>query len=438
MSDATAAPPVMWRPYARLLAVSALLGIVISVAAFAFLALLHLMTHAVWEELPHAWGFSEPPWWWPVPWLLIGGAGVGIAVRSLPGHGGHAPVQGLSMGPVPASHVPGILLGALAGLPLGAVLGPEAPLLALGSALALIVVGPWRGSLSDPARNVLALAGAAAAISAIFGSPVVGAVFIVEATALAGVAGQNLARTVLPAVLASGIGGLVFTGVGQWTGLEIASLALPGIQGPARLDLADVLWTIPLAVVVAAAVRGVRGLGGVVARWSAPRPFVGAMVGAVAVALCASAYALLTGRSPEDVVLSGQGLLGPLAADPAAWGVGALLALLVLKGLGYAVSLGSLRGGPIFPAVLLGAAAGALLGDLPGYGAVPALAAGMAAATAASLPFPVSASVLVVLLLGSAAPPLTPVVLLAATVGYVTEHYVLGPSRHAEQHAPAH
>lgn len=424
------------RGLGRMLVLSAVVGIPVSVAAFAFLALLHEITHLVWEALPEAVGLDGPPWWWPLPWLAVAGVLVGVAVRSLPGHGGHVPVDGLSLGPVPASYVPGVLLAALAGLPLGAVLGPEGPLLAIGSALALILVRPWDASLGDPARQVVAVAGSAAALSAIFGSPVVGAVFVVEASAVAGLAGARLMAVVLPSVLTSGIGGLVFTGMGAWTGLEIASLSLPGVDAPARPDLADVLWTIPVAVVVAVGVRLVHRLGGAVARRAAARPFAGAVVGALAVGVCASGYALVTGRSPMEAALSGQELLAPLAADPAAWGAGALVALLAFKAIAYAFSLGTLRGGPIFPAVLLGAAAGVLVADLPGYGAIPGLAAGMAAATAATLPFPVSSTVLVVMLLGSAAPAMAPVVLLAVVVGYVTEHYVLRPRRERRASPP--
>ena len=436
-TTADADDPTTRRPWARFLGVCALLGIPVSVAAFLFLAVLHELTHLVWETLPEAWGFEGVPWWWPLPWLAVAGVMVGVAVRSLPGHGGHLPVHGLSLGPVPASHVPGVLLAALAGLPLGVALGPEAPLLAIGAALALVLVRPWDARLGDPARQVLAVAGSAAALSAIFGSPVVGAVFVVEASAMTGVTGARLAAVVLPSLAASGVGALVFTGMGTWTGLEIASLALPDIDAPARPDVGDVLWTLPVAVLVAVLVRLVHRLGEAVARRAASRPFSGAVVGALVVAVCASAYALATGRSPEEVALSGQALLPTLAADPAAWGAGALVALLVLKGVAYAVSLGTLRGGPIFPAVLLGAAAGVLAADLPGYGAVPALAAGMGAATAATLPFPVSSTVLVVMLLGSGAPAMAPVVIVAVVAGYTTEQFLLRPRREARDRARA-
>ena len=412
---------VRTRGYVRLLLLAAAIGMPVSLVAFGFLALLHAIEHAVWEVLPDAVGLDGVPWWWALPWLTLGGVLVGVAIRSLPGHDGHVPIDGLGLEPVPASYVPGILLASLGGLPLGAVLGPEAPLLALGSAFALIFVRPV-ARLDDPtARALITAAGASAALAAIFGSPLVAAVFVLEA---AGLAGPKLARVVLPCLLASGIGSLVFTGMGAWTGLSIPSLAMPDLDAPVRLDLADVLWAVPLAVVIAFGIRQVHRWGHWTKARATVRPFQAAVGAAVVVGLGAGAYALLTGRSPEEVTLSGQGLLGPLAADPAAWSAWALVALLAFKAIGYGVSLGALRGGGIFPAVLLGAAAGVLASGLPGLGPVPAMAIGMGAATAAVLPFPVSSAVLVVLLLGPHSAAMAPVVLVAVVVAFVSEQII--------------
>ena len=409
------------RGYVGVLGLSAAIGIPVSLVAFGFLALLHAVEHGVWESLPESLGYAEEPWWWTLPWLAVGGVLVGVAIRWMPGHGGHVPIDGLGIEPVPARMVPGILLAALAGLPLGAVLGPEAPLLALGSACALLFVRPL-ASLDDPgARALITVAGASAALAAIFGNPLIGAVFVLEA---AGLAGPKLARVVLPSLLSSGVGFLVFTGMGAWTGLEISSLSLPPLDGPVRPDIGDVLWTVPVAVVIAFAVRQVHHLG----RWTRDRavrrPFEYAVGAALVVGLCAGVYSLLTGRSPEEVALSGQGMLEPLASDPAAWPLWVLVALIVFKAIGYGVSLGALRGGAIFPAILLGAAAGVLVSGLPGYGAIPAMAAGMAAATASVLPFPVASAVLVVLLLGPSATAMAPVVLIAVVVAFVSEQIV--------------
>jgi H+/Cl- antiporter ClcA len=152
---------------------------------------------------------------------------------------------------------------------------------------------------------------------------------------------------------------------------------------------------------------------------------------AVAAGGCAALYSVATGRSPAEAALSGQATLAHMASAPAAWGIGALLALLVFKTAAYALCLGSLRGGPIFPALCLGGAAGLLLSPLPGLGVVPGTAAGMAAAAVTALRLPVSSVVLVVLLLGS--PGMTPVVILAAVVAFVTTELMptgpaLGPA----------
>lgn len=402
--------------YLRILVIAGLVGLPVSVAAFAFLALLHALTAVVWESLPEAMGHDVPPWWWPLPWLALAGVLVGAVIRYLPGRGGGVPVDGLGLEEVPASHLPGVLLTALAGLPLGVVLGPEAPLVALGSGLALLLVRPWPATLAAPGGRLLAAAGASAAIAAIFGSPLVAAVFVLEAV---GLARPALTRVVLPCLLSAGVGALVFTGLGSWTGLGIAALSVPPFEAPPRPDVGDILWTVPLAAVVALGAREVRRLG----RWVAPkaqqRPWPWAVGVAVLAGVCASAYALLTGRSPQDVALSGQQLLAPLLDDPAAWSLGALAALIGFKALAYGASLGALRGGAIFPVVLLGAAVGLLASGLPAYGAVPAIAGGMAAATTAITRLPVVSAVLTVLLLASDAAAIAPVVLIAVVVAFV-------------------
>ena len=64
-----------------------------------------------------------------------------IAITRLPGTGGHVPANGLSSGggPTQPIELPGVLVAALATLGLGLVLGPEAPLIALGSIVGLAV-----------------------------------------------------------------------------------------------------------------------------------------------------------------------------------------------------------------------------------------------------------------------------------------------------------
>ncbi len=89
------------------------------------------------------------------------------------------------------------------------------------------------------------------------------------------------------------------------------------------------------------------------------------MVG-LAVAGLAIAFAEATGRSSSEVLFSGQSQLPQLIQTAAGWSVGALVLLVVCKGLAYGLSLSSFRGGPVFPALFIGAAGGIALSHAPG------------------------------------------------------------------------
>lgn len=401
--------------YLKVLVFCALIGIPVSLAAFWFLVGLHELEHALWAGLPHGLGWNAPPWWWPLPLFLVAGLVVGLVAAHLPGAGGHIPASGLHTGGASSNALPGVVLAAAASLPFGAVLGPEAPLIALGGGLALLFRDFARAPATAQSTALLGGAGAAAAIAAIFGNPLVAAVLLIE---VAGVGGSRLFAVMLPALLSSGVGALVFTGFGRWTGLETGSLGLR-LPGPSpRLDVGDVLWSLLMAVALAVVLHLVLTGGRLVAAYTGKAVRVRTVVCALGAAACAALYALITDRSPADIASSGQATLSELAADPHTWSVGALLAVLAFKGTAYTLCLGSLRGGPVFPALFLGAATGVLLAPLPGLGVVPGMAAGMAAATAATLRLPVSSVVLVALLLGSA--DTMPLVILAAVVAFVT------------------
>ena len=58
------------------------------------------------------------------------------------------------------------------------------------------------------------------------------------------------------------------------------------------------------------------------------------------------------------------------------WSLTALALLIALKGLAWSISLSGFRGGPTFPGLLLGVAAGLLASHLPGFAMTPAVAVG--------------------------------------------------------------
>ncbi|WP_137991020.1 chloride channel protein [Streptomyces vilmorinianum] len=411
--------------YLKALVFCALIGVPVSLAAFWFLVGLHELEHVLWEVWPRALGWDVPPWWWPLPLLLVAGVVVGLVVTHLPGAGGHVPAYGLHAGGGASSKaVPGVLIAAAASLPFGASLGPEAPLIALGGGLALYFRDLARAPATPQSNVLLGAAGAAAAIAAIFGNPLIAAVLLIE---VAGVAGTQLTAIMLPALLSSGVGSLVFIGFGRWSGLETGDLTLSLPEAPPNLDTGDVVWSILMAVVIGALLHLAVVGGRLTATFVASSPLTRTTVCAVAAGGCAALYTVITDRSPVDVASSGQATMAELASNPHAWGVGALLAVLLFKTAAYTLCLGSLRGGLVFPSLFLGAAMGVLLSPLPGLGVVPGMAAGMAAAATAVLRLPVSSVVLVVLLLGSA-DTVTVVILAAVTAFVTTELLPPGPS----------
>lgn len=389
---------MLGRPeYRRALVFCGLIGIPVALTAFWFLVAVQRLEQLIWTDLPRDLGWQQAPWWWGLPLLTAAGLVVGLVVGRLPGRGGHIPAGGLHSGGNAKEALPGVVIAALVGLPLGAVLGPEAPLIALGGGLALYFASMVRAPQTEASTALLGASGAAAAISALFGNPLMGAVLLME---VAGVGGPQLFAVMLPSLLASGVGDLVFTGFVRWTGFETGSLNI-GLPTPPPLDWGDVLWLLVLAPAIALLVHLVFVGGRFTARFVVGRPVRNTILCAFGVAACVTLYALATGRSPAEAALSGEATLSDLARDPHAWSVGALVAVLAFKGLAYALSLGSLRGGPVFPALFLGGAAGVLLAPLPGLGLVPAMAIGMAASVTAALRLPVSGAVLVVLLLGN-------------------------------------
>ncbi|MFD0429910.1 chloride channel protein [Streptomyces zhihengii] len=187
-------------------------------------------------------------------------------------------------------------LCALATLPLGVVLGPEAPLMAVGSALALLSVRIMKATPDPKASLVIATAGSTAAISTILGGPIVASIMVIEA---AGLAGAQLVALLLPCLLASATGALVFTGFGDWTGLTIGALSLPTVPPNVSPDAGDFLWGVPAAALIGVVLTAGRGLGLRVLEWTGRRTAVRTVICALAVGGCIAAYALITGRSPR-------------------------------------------------------------------------------------------------------------------------------------------
>ncbi len=139
----------------------------------------------------------------------------------------------------------------------------------------------------------------------------------------------------------------------------------------------------------------------------------------VAVAALAILYAEATGKATSDVLFSGHNALDPLITNAASYSVGSLVLLAVCKGLAYGMSLSSFRGGPIFPAMFIGAAGGIALSHLPGLPLIAGVAMGIGALCVVMLTLPLSSVLLAALLLASDGLAVMPLVIVAVIVAHV-------------------
>ncbi len=280
------------RAYLNLLILTALLGVPISVGAYLFLPVVNSLQGWAFTDLPPQLGFDA---------------------------------------------------AALAGLGFGVVLGPEAPLIALGAGAAVAATRLLPRPLPAQGLAVVGVAGSFAAISALLGSPLLGAFLLMEA---AGLGGAMMGPVLVPGLLSAGIGGLIIGGL-------------------------------------------------------------------------AVAYALLTDHASSDVLYSGESQLGPLLAGAAGYSAWALLLLLAAKGLAYALALSSFRGGPVFPAMFLGAGGGIALSHLPGLPMLTGAAMGIGAMCVAMLRLPLTSVLLATLLLSGSGVAVMPLVIVAVVVSHV-------------------
>ncbi len=438
LSVAQADATIRSRAYAGLLVAVAIIGVLVSLAAWCFLELIHQIQQELYTHLPHALGYENgPPRWWPLPILAVGAALTAIAIARLPGKGGHVPAEGLKVGsPGGPQVLPGVLAAGIATIGSGLVLGPEAPLIALGGGLAALTIQLARRDVPQQAQTLIAAAGAFAAVSFIFGSPLIAAVLLIEASAIGG---QRMRVLLVPGLLAAGIGTLVSLGMGSFTGLSTSAYALGTLPltHASRPDVAEFGWTIAFAVVIALVtsliMRGGRDTHRIVSRkgmlWLLP--VIGLIVGGLAIA-----FAQITGKSVEEVLFSGQDQLPGLISSAGSWSVSALILLILFKGVAYSLSLGSFRGGPTFPVLFLGVAGGIAASHLPGFPVQIGIAVGLGAGFVSVLRLPLSAVVLATVLTSRAGADVEPLIVVGVVVAYVITLWRARPATQASPLEP--
>ena len=408
------------KPFVVLLVLVAIVGVAVSLASWCFLELIHQIQQEVFVHLPHAFGYSSEPRWWPLPVLPIAAFITALAIEKLPGRGGHIPANGLATGGPPPTipDLSSVLLAAFATIGLGLVLGPEAPLIALGSGLGAFFIRRARKEAQPQVVTLVAAAGSFAAVSFVFSSPLIAAVILIEAS---GIGGARLPLLLVPGLLAAGIGSLVSLGMGSFTGLSTKAYALSALPLPtfAHPDPGNFAWSIALAIAIAAGAHVIMRGGKRTYTMVSPKPFVLLPIVGLAIAGLAILFSEITGKGTDEILFSGQDQLPGLVSAAGTYSVGALALIVGFKGIAYSLSLGSFRGGPTFPVMFLGAAAGIMASHLPGFHITAAVAVGMSAGVVSVLRLPLTAVVVAVVLTANSGVGAEPLVIVGVVVAYV-------------------
>jgi H+/Cl- antiporter ClcA len=405
--------------YFRLILLGALIGIPAALLAAGFLALVHEVEDWLWTDLPDALGRDTPPWYIVVAFPAVGGVIVWLARRFLPGDGGHPPLNGIATTPTPWRYAPSVALAAFGTLAFGAVLGPEAPLIALGSVVGMFVVDTAR--VRGPQETaVLATAGSFSAVSALFGGPLVAGILLMEAGVGLGAA---LVPALLPGLVAAAVGYVLFVGLGSWGGLDRTALTVPGLPLYETTRVLDLLFAIVVGVLTAVLIRVVRQGAVKVLAWSKGRMAIALVAGGAAVGLLAE-LARLLGANSQDVLFSGQSGIPDLVLQDSPR---ILLITLAAKAIGYAISLGSgFRGGPVFPSIFTGVAVAMFATIWFNSSPTWAVAVGTAAGMTAGTNLVIAALLFSGLIVGTNGLNTVPAAVLAAVSAWLTNR-VLGP-----------
>jgi len=386
----------------------------------------------VFTSVPTGLGFHGEPPWWPLLPLAVAGVLVGAVIKYLPGRGGHSPADGFHVsGAAQPAELPGILLAAVASLALGVVVGPEAPLIALGGGGAVLAVKLARRDVPANVGAVIAATGSFAAIATLLGNPLAGAFLLLEAS---GLGGPMATVALIPGLLGAGIGSLIFLGLDSLTGYGTFSLAIPDLPPAPHPDVAQFGWAIAVGAAAALVSYGIRWLALYLRPHVERRLLVLTPLAGLAIAGLAIAFAEGTGKPSSAVLFSGQAALPPLLEHAASYSVGALVLLTACKALAYSISLSGFRGGPTFPGMLVGAAGGIALSHLPGLPMIAGAAIGIAAMTAGMLQLPITAVLLTTLFLGVNGIKVMPLTIVAVVVSFVLSKWLAGPP--APQKAP--
>lgn len=309
-------------------------GVVGLVLGYVALLLVNAGIGLVWEDIPASWD-TAPAWY--VIGVLVVAALLVYAIRRFIGDAGHSPIGGITVSPVTPREYVGVILAILASLWGGIVLGPEVALVATGSMVGTVTAKSMGFTDEATVKKIVGI----------------------------GALGGILALVVGPILSGS---------------LELG-------DPPTAIEVDQLAWAVLVAALATIAVTVARVVAALLARAAGRGPHLVILVAAaVIVGVSALLLQFWTGESILYVLTSGEQMITSL---PTLTSISTVVAILILKTIAYAVSLGAgYRGGPFFPAMFVGAASGLLIALLiPNGPSVPAaLVVGVVASVIATAP----------------------------------------------------
>src|SRR5215210_6951304 len=358
---------------------------------------------------------------WPL--VLLTGAGVliGLLIKFFGQRGGLGVAQReyAQTGRLNPRNLPSILLQAFISLWSGAAVGPEGTLVFLTGGVGTFVSDRLRLQKDDV--QVLVYSSIAGAFGGFFGSPVVGAVGAIEYMFIKEV---DLYRHLIPGLLAAAVGYGVYFAFLQTSFLGIYSF--PDYASPRLVDL---WWALLVGVIAGFVGIMFKLVFGIVQRVFAPlakKPFSRAVIGGIVIGLIGTFLPL--------TLYSGQNQLLQIIHNPAAFGIGLLFIMVVVKALLTSTSLTTgFEGGPIFPLFFIGGCLGLAISK--GLTFIPegvGVTVGMASVACAVFPLPLTVALLLGLMGGQT--DLLPVIVIGAVTGFLISKAItpLLPKPHSE------
>jgi H+/Cl- antiporter ClcA len=352
-------------PTVRMLLLLSLPALAIGIVSAFVLWLLErisaVLQDGLWTALPHSFGLASNNPWWMLAVLTFTGFAVGLVVWLVPGHGGpDTATTRLASPPPRPGTLPSIAVVVMLGLAGGVSLGPENPIIAINSALAVAAFS--RIAAKIPAQLVMLLA-ISATIGALFGTPVAAALVLTGTVAAVKGGGSLWDRLFLP-VAAAAAGAVTMHLLGGQT----IAFHLPPLGAPQPIDF-----------LTGAIVAAFSACAGIAAAFLFPylhagfhalrHPLAVTTLGGLVLGLLAIVGGPLT-------LFKGLEQTGELLTHPDSYSAGTLAALAGVKIVALLVAASAgFRGGRVFPVVFIGVAIGLLA-----HAVIPGMPLGLAVA----------------------------------------------------------